>query len=91
MGDQRDEWQIDYAVKVVPGQNAFENAGGISLLAVKESRVMFSQCSRNSLGFPWRVFPAVFLRKKCAGSRYRTNDKTGRGITYVPSGGAVIV
>ena len=37
IGDQRDKWEIDYVVKVVPGQNAFGNAGGVSVLAVGES------------------------------------------------------
>ena len=73
LGGGRDRWQIDYAVKVVPGK---------TLLETPEDFLYWRSENRNHVHaqeftrFPWRVFPAVFLGKSVP-VRYRTNDKTG--------------
>ena len=73
LGGGRDRWQIDYAVKVVPGK---------TLLETPEEFLYWRSENRNHVHvqeftrFPWRVFPAVFLGKSVP-VRYRTNDKTG--------------
>ena len=64
LGGGRDRWQIDYAVKVVPGK---------TLLETPEDFLYWRSENRNHVHAqeftrkPWRVFPAVFLGKKCAG------------------------
>ena len=76
IGDQRDKWEIDYVVKVVPGK---------TLLETPEDFLYWRSENRNHVHvqeftrFPWRVFPAVFLGKSVP-VRYRTNDKTGGEI-----------
>ena len=73
LGGGRDRWQIDYAVKVVPGK---------TLLETPEDFLYWRSENRNHVHVqeftrkPWRVFPAVFLGKSVP-VRYRTNDKTG--------------
>ena len=76
LGGGRDRWQIDYAVKVVPGK---------TLLETPEDFLYWRSENRNHVHaqeftrFPWRVFPAVFLGKSVP-VRYRTDDKTGGEI-----------
>ena len=73
LGGGRDRWQIDYAVKVVPGK---------TLLETPEEFLYWRSENRNHVHVqeftrkPWRVFPAVFLGKSVP-VRYRTDDKTG--------------
>ena len=73
LGGGRDRWQIDYAVKVVPGK---------TLLETPEDFLYWRSENRNHVHVqeftrkPWRVFPAVFLGKSVP-VRYRTDDKTG--------------
>ena len=76
LGGGRDRWQIDYAVKVVPGK---------TLLQTPEEFLYWRSENRNHVHAqepsrkPWRVFPAVFLGKSVP-VRYRTDDKTGGEI-----------
>ena len=76
LGGGRDRWQIDYAVKVVPGK---------TLLETPEEFLYWRSENRNHVHAqeftrkPWRVFPAVFLGKSVP-VRYRTDDKTGGEI-----------
>ena len=76
IGDQRDKWQLTYTVKVSPGK---------TLLETPEEFLYWRSENRNHVHaqepsrFPWRVFPAVFVRKSVP-VRYRTDDKTGGEI-----------
>ena len=76
IGDQRDKWEVDYVVKVVPNK---------TLLQTPEEFLYWRSENRNHVHamepsrFPWRVFPAVFVRKSVP-VRYRTDDKTGGEI-----------
>ena len=73
IGDQRDKWEVDYVVKVVPNK---------TLLQTPEEFLYWRSENRNHVHamepsrFPWRVFPAVFVRKSVP-VRYRTDDKLG--------------
>ena len=71
IGDQRDKWEIDYVVKVVPGKTLLETPEEFLYWRAKNKNHVFAmEPSR----FPWRVFPAVFVRKRVP-VRYRTDDK----------------
>ena len=76
IGDQRDKWEVDYVVKVVPNK---------TLLQTPEEFLYWRSENRNHVHamepsrFPWRVFPAVFVRKSVP-VRYRTDDKLGGEI-----------
>ena len=71
IGDQRDKWEIDYVVKVVPGKTLLETPEDFLYWRAKNKNHVFAmEPSR----FPWRVFPAVFVRKRVP-VRYRTDDK----------------
>ena len=73
LGGGRDRWQIDYAVKVVPGKTLLETPEEfLYWRSENRSHVHVQEFTRK----PWRVFPAVFLGKSVP-VRYRTNDKTG--------------
>ena len=73
LGGGRDRWQIDYAVKVVPGKTLLETPEDfLYWRAENRNHVHVQEFTRK----PWRVFPAVFLGKSVP-VRYRTNDKTG--------------
>ena len=71
--DERDKWEVDYVVRVVPGK---------TILQTPEEFLYWRSENRNHVHaqeftrFPWRVFPATFLRKSVP-VRYRTDDKTG--------------
>ena len=73
IGEERDKWQIDYTVKVVPGK---------TILQTPEEFLYWRSENRNHVHaqepsrFPWRIFPSVFMRKSVP-VRYRTDDKTG--------------
>ena len=76
IGNERDKWQVDYVVKIVPGK---------TLLETPEEFLYWRSENRNHIHaqepsrFPWRVFPAVFVGKSVP-VRYRTDDKTGGEI-----------
>ena len=73
LGGGRDRWQIDYAVKVVPGKTLLETPEDfLYWRSENRNHVHAQEPSRK----PWRVFPAVFLGKSVP-VRYRTDDKTG--------------
>ena len=76
IGGGRDRWQIDYAVKVVPGKTLLETPEDFLYWRAKNRNHVF--CMEPSR-FPWRIFPAVFLGKSVP-VRYRTDDKTGGEI-----------
>ena len=71
LGGGRDKWEIDYVVKVVPGK---------TLLETPEDFLYWRSENRNHVHaqepsrFPWRVFPAVFLKKRVP-VRLRTDNK----------------
>ena len=71
LGGGRDKWEIDYVVKVVPGK---------TLLETPEEFLYWRSDNRNHVHaqepsrFPWRVFPAVFLKKRVP-VRLRTDNK----------------
>ena len=76
IGDQRDKWEIDYVVKVVPGKTLLETPEEfLYWRSENRNHVHAQEPSRK----PWRVFPAVFLGKSVP-VRYRTDDKTGGEI-----------
>lgn len=76
IGDDRDKWQIDYVAKVVPRK---------TILQTPEAFLYWRSENRNHVHaqepsrFPWRIFPATFVRKSVP-VRYRTDDKTGGEI-----------
>ena len=76
IGSERDKWQVDYVVKIVPGK---------TLLETPEEFLYWRSENRNHVHamepsrFPWRVFPGVFVRKSVP-VRYRTDDKLGGEI-----------
>ena len=76
VGAERDKWEVDYAVKVVPGK---------TLLETPEEFLYWRSENRNHVHaqepsrFPWRIFPATFVGERVP-VRYRTDDKTGGEI-----------
>ena len=76
IGGGRDRWQIDYAVKVVPGKTLLETPEDFLYWRAKNRNHVHAQ---EPSRFPWRVFPAVFLGKSVP-VRYRTDDKIGGEI-----------
>lgn len=72
----RDKWEIDYAVKVVPGKTLLETPEEfLYWRAENRNHVHAMEPSR----FPWRIFPATFVGERVP-VRYRTDDKTGGEI-----------
>ena len=76
IGDQRDKWEVDYVVKIVPGKTILETPEDFLYWRAKNRNHVF--CMEPSR-FPWRIFPAVFVGKSVP-LRYRTDDKTGGEI-----------
>ena len=71
IGDQRDKWEIDYVVKVVPGKTMLETPEEfLYWRSENRNHVHAQEPSRK----PWRIFPAVFLKKRVP-VRLRTDDK----------------
>ena len=76
IGSERDKWEVDYVVKIVPGK---------TILQTPEEFLYWRSENRNHVfcmepsRFPWRIFPAVFVGKSVP-VRYRTDDKTGGEI-----------
>ena len=74
--DERDKWEVDYVVKIVPGKTLLETPEEfLYWQAENRNHFFFMEPSR----FPWRGFPAVFVRKSVP-VRYRTDDKLGGEI-----------
>ena len=74
--DERDKWQIDYVAKIVPGKTILQTPEEfLYWRSENRNHFFFMEPSR----FPWRGFPAVFVRKS-APVRYRTDNKTGGEI-----------
>ena len=71
--DDRDKWEIDYVVKIVPEKTILQTPEEF-LYWQSENRnhVSFMEPSR----FPWRGFPSTFVRRRVQ-VRYRTDDKLG--------------
>ena len=71
--DDRDKWEIDYVVKIVPGKTILQTPEEF-LYWQSENRnhVSFMEPSR----FPWRGFPSTFVKRRVQ-VRYRTDDKLG--------------
>lgn len=73
---QRDKWELEYAVRVVPGK---------TLLETPEDFLYWQSDNRNHVfcmepsRFPGRIFPATFLKNRIP-VRYITDDKTGGEI-----------
>ena len=76
IGDQRDKWEVDYVVRVVPGKTMLETPEDFLYWRAKNRNHVF--CMEPSR-FPWRIFPAVFVGKSVP-VRYRTDDKIGGEI-----------
>ena len=71
IGDERDKWEIDYVVKVVPGKTLLETPEDfLYWRSDNKNHVHAQEPSR----FPWRVFPATFLKKRVP-VRLRTDNK----------------
>ena len=72
IGYERDKWEVEYVVRVVPGK---------TLLETPEEFLYFRSDNRNHVfcmepsRFPGRIFPATFLRNRVQ-VRYITDDKT---------------
>ena len=76
IGNERDKWEIDYVVRVVPGKTLLETPEDFLYWRSENRNHVF--CMEPSR-FPGRVFPAVFVRKRVP-VRYRSDDKTGGEI-----------
>ena len=76
IGNERDKWQVDYVVKIVPGKTLLETPEEFLYWRSENRNHVF--CMEPSR-FPWRIFPAVFVGKSVP-LRYRTDDKTGGEI-----------
>ena len=76
IGDQRDKWEIDYVVKVVPGKTMLETPEEFLYWRAKNRNHVHAM--EPSL-FPLRIFPAVFVGKSVP-IRYRTDSKTSGEI-----------
>ena len=72
IGSERDKWQVDYVVKIVPGKTLLETPEEFLYWRSENRNHVF--CMEPSR-FPWRIFPAVFVGKSVP-IRYRTDDKT---------------
>ena len=71
IGNGRDKWEIDYVVKVVPGKTLLETPEEfLYWRSENRNHVHAQEPSRK----PWRIFPAVFLKKRVP-VRLRTDDK----------------
>lgn len=76
IGEERDKWEIQYAVKVKPGK---------TILQTPEEFLYWQMENRNCVHavepsrHPAQIFPAV-LRRNRVPVRYRTDDKTGGQI-----------
>ena len=71
IGSERDKWQVDYVVKIVPGKTLLETPEAFLYWRAENRNHVF--CMEPSR-FPWRIFPAVFVGKSVP-VRYRTDDK----------------
>ena len=69
--DERDKWEVDFTVRILPNK---------TLLQTPEEFLYWRSENRNHVfamepsRFPWRVFPATFVRRRVP-IRYRTDDK----------------
>ena len=74
--DERDKWEVDFTVRILPNK---------TLLQTPEEFLYWRSENRNHVfamepsRFPWRVFPATFVRRRVP-IRYQTDDKTGTQI-----------
>ena len=76
IGQERDKWEVDYTVRVVPGKTILETPEEfLYWRADNRNHVFCMEPSR----FPWRIFPAVFVGKSVP-IRYRTDSKTSGEI-----------
>ena len=76
IGSERDKWEVDYVVRVVPGKTMLETPEDFLYWRAKNRNHVF--CMEPSR-FPWRIFPAVFVGKSVP-IRYRTDSKTSGEI-----------
>lgn len=78
LGYQRDKWEVEYVVRIVPGKTILKTPEEfLYWRAENRNHVFAMEPSR----FPWRIFPATFLRNRTP-IRYRTDDKiAGEVIT----------
>ena len=74
--DDRDKWEVDYVVKIVPGKTMLETPEEFLYWRAENRNHVF--CMEPSR-FPWRIFPAVFVGKSVP-IRYRTDSKTSGEI-----------
>ena len=71
IGGERDKWEVTYTVKVSPGKTILETPEDfLYWRSENRNHVHAQEPSR----FPWRVFPATFMRKSVP-VRYRTDNK----------------
>lgn len=74
--DDRDKWEVDFTVRILPNKTLLQTPEEfLYWRADNKNHVFAMEPSR----FPWRVFPATFVRRRIP-IRYRTDDKTGGEI-----------
>ena len=74
--DERDKWEVDFTVRILPNKTLLQTPEEfLYWRAENKNHFFFMEPSR----FPWRGFPAVFVRKSIP-VRYRTDDKLGGEI-----------
>ena len=74
--DERDKWEVDFTVRILPNKTLLQTPEAfLYWRSENRNHFFFMEPSR----FPWRGFPAVFVRKSVP-VRYRTDDKLGGEI-----------
>ena len=69
--DERDKWEVDFTVRILPNKTLLQTPEEfLYWRSENRNHFFFMEPSR----FPWRGFPAVFVRKSVP-VRYRTDDK----------------
>ena len=65
IGDQRDKWEIDYVVKIVPGKTILETPEEFLYWRAKNRNHVFAH---GAIAIPLADFPSGVCWEECAGS-----------------------
>ena len=84
------EWEIDYAVKVVPGKTLLETPEEFCIGGRRTRIMCMSQWSRHSVSLA-RVSSGIPVRKRVPVRGIGQMTRLAGEVNYVQSGGAVIV
>ena len=74
--DDRDKWEVDFTARILPNKTLLQTPEEFLYWRSENKNHVFAmEPSR----FPWRVFPATFVRRRVP-VRYITDNKTGGEI-----------